>query len=530
MKSALSILACLVPLCAQEQEIRARLARMFPADQPGCVVAVWHGGKVQGPWVRGRADLDEGVALRADSRFYLASVSKQFTAACVHLLLEAGKARLDTQVQLGGRGFALGDLLGHSSGLRDHLSLLQLAGVDLDQGVSPARVDALVRAQRGLNHAPGKEFVYTNTGYHALAAWVAEQAGSSLARFADSRIFTPLDMKATSYRDDPDAAARAEVVGHVREQGGYRVQRSKYALVGPGGVVSTAADLLTWVQALQAGKLGGEAFSARLCKPSAALGNPEYGRYAAGWFVGRHRGRELHWHPGGALGFSTCLLWCRAEQFAVVVLCNREGGEARRLAFGITDLYLAPVAAAEASAEPEAGVPPPEGQLCFRHPQHGGAILVWRRGTKAKVACANWDVAMRVDGPILHSERALLPVRAQIKQRGEGRELHLRLGQGAALVCPEIPRRPVREADVEGLLGAWSIPEVPGARLEIRLAGRLLRIDGLPEGIDGRLMAVHPDLWMGDAGLSLELRRGAAGEIEELRFSTPRARGLLLQR
>ena len=171
------------------------------ADSPGCSVGVIRNGNFVLRKSYGEASLELGTPLTSQSIFYLASVSKQFTAASIVLAAEQGFLSLDDDVrkyipELSDYGYTitLRQMLHQTSGFRDFLSLTYLSGRDISTLSSADAVLRLIARQKGLNNAPGEEFVYSNSNYFLLGVVVKRATGKSLAEFAAANIFHPLGM------------------------------------------------------------------------------------------------------------------------------------------------------------------------------------------------------------------------------------------------------------------------------------------------------------------------------------------------
>src|SRR3954471_12570553 len=176
---------------------------------PGCVVGVARQGSVVLARGFGLADLEHDTPIAPDTRFYIASISKQFTAMSIVLLAKDGRLSLDDSIQKWvpevppfGSTITLRHLLHHTSGLRDYFTLLAVTGWPSDGLLTDDQFLALVQRQKSLNFAPGDEFLYSNTGYALLSMVVKRASGKTLRDFAAERIFKPLGMTNTEFRDD----------------------------------------------------------------------------------------------------------------------------------------------------------------------------------------------------------------------------------------------------------------------------------------------------------------------------------------
>src|ERR1051325_1191782 len=165
-------------------------------NSPGCALAIIKEGKVIYERGYGCANLEYGTPITPSSVFYIASVSKQFTALSVLLLLQQGKLSLDDDIRKHlsnipdfGRVITIRHLIHHTSGLRDYEELLAMAGWRMDDVITREHALNIVSHQTQLNFNPGDEYQYCNTGYCLLAEIVARVSGQSFGEFTEENIF-----------------------------------------------------------------------------------------------------------------------------------------------------------------------------------------------------------------------------------------------------------------------------------------------------------------------------------------------------
>ncbi len=261
-------LAILLPVTAADsrsQQVDHLFASYDKAGSPGCSLGVIRDGKFAYRKSYGAASLELGVPLTPQSVFYMASVSKQFTAASVVLAGEQGFLSLDDDVRKYipelpdyGHPITLRQMLHQTSGLRDFLSLVYLSGRNISDLSSPGAILKLIARQRGLNNVPGDEFVYSNSNYFLLGVVIQRATKKSLAEFAAQNIFHPLGMMHTLYYDDNTLVVPGRVAAYdPAKDGRFAVDWSTtYDIVGGGGMMSTVDDLLLWDQNFYANKLG----------------------------------------------------------------------------------------------------------------------------------------------------------------------------------------------------------------------------------------------------------------------------------
>lgn len=196
----------------QESTVAGRVDKVFERwntrASPGCAIAIGQDGRVALKRAYGVANLEDDAPIRTDTIFEAGSVSKQFTAAAIALLVQEGKVSLDDPVRKYlpevpdfGTPVLIRHLLTHTSGLRSQWPLLTLAGRPPGSAVHTiGEILDLVSRQKRLNFAPGEEFLYNNTGFTLLGVIVQRASGQTLQAFSEARLFKPLGMAHTAWR------------------------------------------------------------------------------------------------------------------------------------------------------------------------------------------------------------------------------------------------------------------------------------------------------------------------------------------
>jgi CubicO group peptidase (beta-lactamase class C family) len=330
------------------KQIDALFAAYNRPQSPGCSVGVIHEGAFIFQKSYGEASLEPKVALTSQSVFYMASVSKQFTAASVVLAAEQGFLSLDEEVRKYipelpnyGTRITIREMLHHTSGFRDFLDLTDLSGKDISALSSPEDVLALIARQKALNNVPGEEFVYSNSNYFLLGVVVKRATGKSLAEFASANIFQPLSMKHTFFYDDSRGVVPNRVAAYDSGKDGQFLPdwSATYDIVGSGGLMSNVDDLLLWDRAFYSNKLGKGTLIRELETPG-TLNNGKQINYGMGLWLSEYRGLKIVEHSGGSFGYRTEILRFPDQRFSVVALCNVGSADVEDLARRISDLYL----------------------------------------------------------------------------------------------------------------------------------------------------------------------------------------------
>jgi CubicO group peptidase (beta-lactamase class C family) len=318
-------------------------------SSPGCALAVIRDGDIVYSRGYGMANLEHAVAITPSTAFYAGSVSKQFVAASIALLSEEGALSLDDDIRKYvpeipeyGQTITIRSLVHHTSGLRDYLTLMSLAGRNFADSASEEEVLALIARQKELNFEPGAQYLYSNSGYFLLAQIVKRASGKTLREYAEEKIFAPLSMTSSHFHDDLTMFVSKRAEGHLAgEDGDWELTRSRFALVGSGGLFTTVEDLFLWDQNFYENRLGkGGPEFIYLIHTEGKLNDGEELDYAFGLTLGEYRGLGTVRHGGALGGYRSHLLRFPDERFSVAIACNLDQIDPGNLADRIADIYL----------------------------------------------------------------------------------------------------------------------------------------------------------------------------------------------
>ncbi len=329
----------------------SRVDSLFSAwnrpDAPGCALGVIQNGKLVYQRGYGRANLEHDVAISPSTVFYIASASKQFTAASILLLAGQGKLSLDDSVNKYlpelppyDPPVAIRHLIHHTSGIDDYLELFGLSGQRLDDVHSEEEILELLARRKSLSFRPGEYFLYSNSGYFLLGVIVKRASGKSLAQFAEEQIFKPLGMNHSQFHDSRTRLVKNRAQGYFSgKDGEFRNYLTQFDRVGDGGLMTTVEDLFRWDQALEQGTLAGKDFTAALLAPG-QLNNGQTLSYASGLMINPYHSLQTISHGGSFIGFRSELLRFPEKRLSVICLCNHSAIDATKLAKSVAVLYL----------------------------------------------------------------------------------------------------------------------------------------------------------------------------------------------
>jgi len=344
------VLLLFLASCLSADEKTDQVDRLFsPWDtttSPGAALAIIKDGLVIYERGYGMAKLEDDLIMTPSKIFDIASVSKQFTATCIALLVQQKKISLDDDVREYNpelpryqEPITIKHLIYHTSGLRDYTGLLELAGYRPGVDSSNA-ADALelICSQKNLNHLPGEKYSYTNTGYFLLGQIVERVSGKSLNEFAQEHIFKPLGMKHSIYQDDHTQIIKNRASGYSRQGTGYKVDLSNWDQTGDGNLYTSVEDLCLWDQAFYSNALSKDVMD--MLHQVGTLNNGAKLDYAFGLEINEYKGLKIVKHTGSWAGFRSVIVRFPEQKFSVICLANLSSISPLSLSLKIADIYL----------------------------------------------------------------------------------------------------------------------------------------------------------------------------------------------
>jgi CubicO group peptidase (beta-lactamase class C family) len=289
---------------------------------------VTRGGSVEADLAEGLADVEAGVPCTAGTKFQLCSVSKQFTAVAVMLLVESGQ--LDLREPVGQwlpegpprwRRVAVHQLLSHTAGVPHWL---EAPGLDPAEPMTISERLKIIQATP-LRTEPGAQWHYSSPGFMLAGLIVERASGQPYPEFLAERILSPLKLTQTTLGGDPAGAAR-----------GYRDGQpvppwDPDGMPGTGGIWSTAGDLTRFTAALHSGELVTARSLRAMCTAHAPLDDDDEGEprltttgYAYGMYTGIFAGHAAYFHTGDDPGYQSFACWFPDRAASIVILVNDE--------------------------------------------------------------------------------------------------------------------------------------------------------------------------------------------------------------
>ena len=377
MKNPIILLFCILSLscCGQNKSkaefsnlVQNKVDSLFSAfdnlDSPGYAIGISKNGKTLYKNGYGSANLDYNIPIETNSVFSIASVSKQFTAACIAILILDNKVTLEDpasdfipELKKYPETIRIKHLIYNTSGITDYPRLERAGGkswvtfnyFDIDECIATSL------AEEKLQFKPGERWDYCNVNFMLLTKIVENISGVSFSEFAQTRLFEPIGMSNTMINDDMTSIIKNRVTPYnlrtdeniagykeygitLKKEGEYIQHPRNSPHYGGSGVITTIEDLLKWSDNMVSKSFGGEAFYNLMHKTIKF--DHDRDNQAFGLYIGDFNGRKIVAWDGGDWGISSQLLRFPDQGIAIIVLSNLGSGEAFRKVNAIADILI----------------------------------------------------------------------------------------------------------------------------------------------------------------------------------------------
>ncbi|MCT4639465.1 MAG: beta-lactamase family protein [Bacteroidales bacterium] len=314
---------------------------------PGITIGIVKGDKLIYQNSAGCMNLEYNVPYNDSTVFGLASVTKQFTTACIGVLEAQRKLSVNDDIRAYIPELAyhndtirIKHLLNHTSGIRNHNVLLDLKGFDYEhRGYTNKMIQELMFRQRGVNNLPGAKVLYSNTNYVLLALLVERVSGKKIHEFSRNELFAPLNMKQTFYMSDIRAVIKNRAYPYYKEKGRYKQPKTLTLCVGAGEMESTVYDLSLWSQ-IFLNPNHKFSYLKDFITHQDTLISGELMSHARGMFVSPYKGYTTYNHSGRGLGMRSQFICVPDLNIGVIVYTNSEHINAVNTSYEILDLFI----------------------------------------------------------------------------------------------------------------------------------------------------------------------------------------------
>ena len=328
-----SFLVILITGCAMSDE--EKIDKIFKdynkSNIPGAAVMVVKNGEIIFQKGYGLANVEKNQPVTGATNFRLASVTKQFTAMSILMLIERGELKIETTLKEifpdypeYGNKITIKNLLQHTSGLIDYEDMISdTVTVQLkDKDV----LDLMMQTD-STYFEPGSQHRYSNTGYALLALTVEKISGKPFRDFLKDNIFQPLGMENTLAFENNINEVKNRAYGYTINDSviEFTDQSITSAVLGDGGIYSSLNDLYKWDQALYTDKLINKKYLDESWTQGTTTGGLEF-PYGYGWHLETYCKTKVMYHTGSTRGFRNIIYRMPEKNFTIVILTNRNAG------------------------------------------------------------------------------------------------------------------------------------------------------------------------------------------------------------
>ncbi len=527
------LLSALLALASvQGQDSTAQVDRIFSfasTTSPGCAVAVDRNGRTLVSRAYGMANLEYDVPVTPNTLFEAGSVSKQFTAASVLLLEQDGKLSLEDPIARYfpelpdyAKRISIRQMLNHTSGLRDWGTVMAVTGWPRGtRTYTHVHVLDIIAKQKSLNYEPGAEYLYSNSNYNLAAMLVERVSGMTLSEFTRTRLFQPLGMLHTSWRDDYTRIVKQRATAYGRAGTGWRQEMPFENVYGNSSLLTTVGDLTIWNRNFWKPAIGGPDFT-RQMETRGVLNDKTTISYALGLYVD-DRGHHLVSHDGATAGYRASLMRYPEQGLSVALLCNAGAANPGSLGRQVATLFLParPPTVADAAASPTAAGPMPSPENLR---SRAGVYREVRTGEPMRLAVRDSVIEFGRAGRIR-------PVSATTFVFGGGRveltganTLRVALGDGEVFDFVRERDWAPTPADLTQYTGTYMSDEAEATfRFEVK-NGVLTAVDRYGRGVP--LVPHYKDGFVSAQNTIMVFRRDASGKVAAVSFGLGRVRDL----
>jgi len=292
-----------------ESNIDSLLQEKYPENTPGGAFLIAKNGTILYKKAFGLANLELNIPMQTENIFEIGSMTKQFTAISILILMEKGQLNLDDEITkfipnypTNGHKITIQHLLTHTSGIKDFTriqGLNDLAKKDL----TPAELIDFFKNEP-MDFIPGEQFKYNNSGYIILGYIIETITGQSYANFVEEQIFKKLEMTSSQYASHkkiiPNRAS-----GYQHKEGYINSREISFTLpYASGSLMSSIDDMFKWQEAIKNNLLISKETTEKAFK-NYVLNNGESINYGYGWHIKTINNIRSFEHGGSIFGFKS---------------------------------------------------------------------------------------------------------------------------------------------------------------------------------------------------------------------------------
>jgi CubicO group peptidase (beta-lactamase class C family) len=309
-----------------DRKIDSLITSKFKPENPGAVFMAVKKGEIIYRKAFGMASLELNVKMQPDFVFEIGSMTKQFTAVSILMLVEQAKLKLDDEITkfipdypTNGNRITIHDLLTHTSGIKDFTSMKAIKDI-ARRDLSPKELVDFFKNEP-IDLLPGKQYKYCNSGYVLLGYIIETVSGQSYEEFITKNIFKKIGMENTYYANH-EKIIKNRVSGYRDKDGFVNANYISFSIpYASGSIMSNVDDMLKWQNAINTNVLLSAAFTEKLFT-NYELDNGTKIDYGYGWHLEKVKDKTVREHGGSIFGFKSMGVYEPTDQIYVIGLSN----------------------------------------------------------------------------------------------------------------------------------------------------------------------------------------------------------------
>jgi CubicO group peptidase (beta-lactamase class C family) len=327
-----------------ESNIDSLLQEKYPQNAPGATFLIAKKGNIIYKKAFGLSNLELNVSMQPDNVFEIGSMTKQFTAIGILMLMEKEKLNLHDEITkfipgypTNGHKITIHHLLTHTSGIKSFTSMKELNAIS-KKDLTPIELIDFFKNET-IDFVPGEKFKYNNSGYVILGYIIETITGQSYADFVEEQIFKELEMTASQY------ASRSEVIqnrasGYHNKDGYINNREVSFTLpYSSGSLMSTVNDMFKWQEAIKNNLLISKETTEKAFT-NYKLNNGEHINYGYGWHIKAINGIPIREHGGSIFGFKSMGVYLPDADIYVIGLNNCDCNSPTKITRKIAELII----------------------------------------------------------------------------------------------------------------------------------------------------------------------------------------------
>lgn len=310
-----------------ESKIDSLLENKYKANEPGATVLIAKKGNIIYRKAFGNSNLELGISMIPKNVFQIGSMTKQFTAVSILILMEQGKLSLDDEITkfipdypTHNKKIMIHHLLTHTSGIKSYTSMRAIRNIARKDLTPTELIDFFKNEPMDFN--PGAKYKYNNSGYILLGYIIEKVSNQSYSEFVQKYIFDKANMSESLYGSH-SKLIKNRAYGYQQNDDGYK-NTTYISLSIPfaaGSIMSNIDDLLKWQQAINNNVLVKQK-TIQKAFTNYTLNNGEFINYGYGWNIAKIDKTPVLQHGGSIFGFKSMGVYIPSEKVYVIILTN----------------------------------------------------------------------------------------------------------------------------------------------------------------------------------------------------------------